>query len=169
MQYAINENGYITFKSGETPFPVGSIWPIGDFINLPVKTIKIVAGQLVLKGDEEIRLESLPQNYKKSGGFDEYGNQIWIELAPEDVILEPEPPYNISKLKLKRAMGSLGKWQDFLAILKSNPDAYEDFNLAITLMSDDPLVIQFKTACIQLLGVTEEQLNDILKSCVSDI
>lgn len=96
-----------------------------------------------------------------------FGNKIKVVL--EEVLPEPESPFDISKLKLKRAMVALGKWEDFLAVLKSSPSAFEDFNLAVSLMSNDPLVLQFKGVCMQMFGFTEEQIDMMLKSCKSDI
>lgn len=92
-----------------------------------------------------------------------------IEIVWEEVIPEPEPPFDISKLKLKRAMMALGKWDAFLEVLKSDQNAYEDFNLAITLMSNDPTVLQFKGICVQMFGFTIEQVDEMLKQCKSDL
>jgi hypothetical protein len=66
-------------------------------------------------------------------------------------------------------MVSLGKWEDFLNILKLDTSIYEDFMLSVTLMSDDPLVVQFKGVCMQMFSLTEEQINEMLKQCKSDI
>jgi len=96
----------------------------------------------------------------------DYGKKIrvvWEFVAPV-----PEPAFNISKLKLKREMTSIGKWGDFLQALRADTSAFEDFNLAVTLMSDDPIVIQFKGVCQQLFGLSQEQIDGMLKSCKAE-
>lgn len=89
----------------------------------------------------------------------------------EDVITETPPalPFPISKIALKKAMQAVGQWESFKAVLQQDLDAWEDFNFAVVLMSDDPKVLQFKQVCVQLFGFTEEQVDAMLKSCKSDI
>ena len=84
MRYAINENGYVTFKTGETPFPQGSAWPIGEYESYPTDHLKIINGQLLVKTDDELRIEYLPARYRTDGGLDQYGNQVWIEKSEVD-------------------------------------------------------------------------------------
>lgn len=85
MRYAINRDGCVAFESGETPFPVGSAWPVSEtFISTPLDQLKIVAGVLELKTEEELRIQLLPAKYRTDGGLDADGNRIWIEKTPEE-------------------------------------------------------------------------------------
>lgn len=96
-----------------------------------------------------------------------YGNVIkivWEEIIPEPVI---EYPFEISKVQLKRALVNIGKWTDFKTVLAMDSDAQEEFNLAVTLMSNDPLVLKMITICSQVFGMTTEQITELLKECKS--
>lgn len=96
-----------------------------------------------------------------------YGHKIkvvWEVVAPM-----PEMPFDISKIKLKRALETIGKWEEFKAILGQDPSVAEEFDLAVTLVSNDPLVLLMSQICIQQFGLTEEQIKTILRSCQSDI
>lgn len=84
MRYAINVNGSVVFRTGDTPFPAGAAWPIGEFSNTSTDQLKIVSGQLMMKTEEELRIQSLPAKYRKDGGIDADGNQTWIEKTPEE-------------------------------------------------------------------------------------
>lgn len=84
MRYAINENGSVVFKTGDTPFPPGSAWPIGVYETTPTSELKIVAGALTRKTYEELRVQALPAKYRLDGGLDAYGNQLWFEKSQED-------------------------------------------------------------------------------------
>lgn len=81
----------------------------------------------------------------------------------------PEMPYDISKLFLKRALINIGKWEEFKTILAQNPTIQEEFNLSVTLKSNDPLVITMIQICIQYFNLSESQIDAILKSCKSDL
>lgn len=91
---------------------------------------------------------------------------VWQEIIPEII---PDLPFDISKLKLKRALDNMGKWEEFKIILEQNPDYLEEFNLAVTLMSNDTLVILMSQICSQQFGLTEEQVKALLISCKSDL
>lgn len=88
---------------------------------------------------------------------------VWEERV------EVEVAYNISKLKLKRALESLGQWESFTAVLNQNESLKEDFDIAVTLKSNDPLVLGIVSVFTQQFGLTEEQIKTILRSCKSDI
>jgi hypothetical protein len=136
------------------------------FNNLP-NSQKIAYGWYLVRDTE---LPNDGKTYRETGVLVEdsdYGQVIkvvWEEVQPVS-----EPAFDISKLKLKRAMVQLGKWDAFLQVLSSNPSALEDFNLAVTLTSDDPLVQQMTGVCVQMFGFTLEQVQSMLKECKSDI
>jgi len=129
-------------------------------------SVKLACGYLLIKDTPK----PTEGNYRETGILVEdadFGQKI--EIVWELIPAIPEQPYDISKLKLKRAMVALGKWDEFLTALKTDADAFEDFNLAITLMSNDPLVLQFKVVCKQLFGFTEAEIDTMLKQCKSDL
>lgn len=137
-----------------------------NYNNLP-NSRKIDDGWILIKETDK---PSDGRQYRETGKLiDDLDFGSKIEIVWEFVPPVPEQPYNISKLKLKRAMSSLGKWETFLSILSANSSAYEDFNLAVTLMSDDALVLGMKQVCVQAFGQTEEAVDAMMKSCKSDL
>ena len=88
MRYAINnENGCVVFENGETPFPVGSVWPIpAELEGVEINWLKISGGQLMQKTADEVRILNLPYKYRTDGGLDADGNRIWIEKTPEEKV-----------------------------------------------------------------------------------
>ena len=85
MRYAINENGGVVFRSGDTPFPHGAVWPIpGELATMDLSWLRISGGQLVQKTADEIRIQHLPLKYRLDGGLDTEGNQLWFEKSQED-------------------------------------------------------------------------------------
>jgi len=85
MRYAINRSGRVNFEMGETPFPAGSVWPIpAEYLSTTMDQLKIVSGTVVLKSEEELRIQLLPEKYRTNGGLDADGNQVWVEKTQEE-------------------------------------------------------------------------------------
>lgn len=89
---------------------------------------------------------------------------VWEETTPV-----PEPAFDISKLKLGREFRALGQEVAFEAYLAANPDIKRDWDRAVTLMSDDPLVVAAREAFKTSLGLTDAQIQALLYRCRSDI
>jgi hypothetical protein len=68
--------------------------------------------------------------------------QEWKKFNIPDAA-DPDPslvPVSASKLGLKRAFGELGIWETVRSAIASNPDAQEEWELAIEVKRTDPLV-----------------------------
>ena len=76
----------------------------------------------------------------------------------------PEKPeiIHMSKLKIRRALRTRGLEGFFDDALSVNPQAQKDWNEAVEIQSDDPLVINLIPQFAAALGVTKEQLNELL-------
>jgi hypothetical protein len=129
----------------------------------------------------ELYLQSLPVAERQAMGIFahlNYGDYPEpITDATNDCIFAPFPvvpdlpaqPFAISKILLKHEMQAVNRWADFKAILAGDPDANEDFELAVVLMSNDKNVIRFRSVCSQAFGFTEQEIDDMLIRCKSDI
>ena len=73
-------------------------------------------------------------------------------------------PYEISKLRLLEAFGSIGKRAEFLAFLSSDADMKLYWDTATTLDSDNPMMVQAAVAISQAFGLMEEQVDTLLRS-----
>lgn len=95
-------------------------------------------------------------------------NGIWevIDVITTDI---PEPSFDISKLKLGRAFRAIGQETNFEAYLASDSILLKDWERAVSLRSDDPLVVSACALFKQTLGMTDEQLSTMLKQCKSEL
>ncbi|MEM8698938.1 MAG: hypothetical protein AAGF44_07175 [Pseudomonadota bacterium] len=58
-------------------------------------------------------------------------------------------PRQVTKLQLKRALTASGQWATFKTILASDPEAQEDWDLAVYIRREDPAVIAMaEAACV---------------------
>jgi len=73
-------------------------------------------------------------------------------------------PYEISKLRLLEAFDAIGKRAEFLAFLSSDADMKLYWDTATTLDSDHPMVQAAAQSIAQGFGLTEEQVDDLLRS-----
>jgi hypothetical protein len=137
-----------------------------NYPNLP-NSKKIEDGWMLL---EETQYPTDGQTYMEKGVLIEdavLGHKIKVVW---DVFQKtPEPPYSISKLKLKKALLEIGKWEDLKVVISQDASIKEDFDLAVTLMSDDPLLLAMIQVCIQQFGLSSEQIQGLLKECKSDL
>lgn len=67
-------------------------------------------------------------------------------------------PGSCSKLGLKRALAEIGEWETVRGALATNPDLYEDWELATEIKRTDPLV----QAMIAQRGYTDAQVDQLL-------
>ena len=142
---------------------------------------------------------SAPQNTGNISGFPIYlqnlskadrQNQGWYSYVIEDAnvtepvadnendciripipvpIIEEPKIISISKIKLLRALASLGKAEYLMQYLNSDPTKMFMWNSAVTLDSNDPLVIEACELFKSQLGMTDESLYALFLSCESDI
>jgi hypothetical protein len=73
-------------------------------------------------------------------------------------------PYEISKLRLVEAFDAIGKLDEFLAFLSSDADMKLYWDTATTLDSDHPMVQAATQSISQAFGLTEEQVDAIMRS-----
>ena len=66
-------------------------------------------------------------------------------------------PASITKVQAMRIMKELGVWQEFKAMLATNEDAQDEWDLAISFDRYNPTVI----ALAPLLGFTMDQLDQL--------
>lgn len=76
----------------------------------------------------------------------------------------PPPPVDYSKRKLYRVFLARGVWPQVKAWMESQ-GVWEDWEYATTLASDDPLMATAIPAIQQLMGLTDEEMAEILQSC----
>lgn len=90
---------------------------------------------------------------------------IYAPLEP--VVIATPQPFDLSKIKLGRAFRALGQEEAFEAYLDSDPTLRRDWERAVTLRSDDPLVVSSCYVFKSTLGLTDEQMTAMLDSCRS--
>lgn len=74
-------------------------------------------------------------------------------VAPAQVV-----PASASKLGIKRALAEVGLWEQAKAAIAGDPDAQEEWDLAIEIRRTDPLT----QALIDVMALTPEQVDAIL-------
>jgi hypothetical protein len=102
---------------------------------------------------------------------------VWDGVTPFDgsdrvtteppAVIPPPPPaaFEVSKLKLVRALRSIGLEPAFDAFLASDAIAATDWAVAQALLTDDPLLVAAMPALCQQANITSEQATAILESC----
>ena len=85
-----------------------------------------------------------------------------------DVIHMPapkfDPHFEISRLRLKRALAEAGLWSQVKAYIESDEDTSDDFWLASVLRTDDPVMVGAVAALKLLTGYTDEQVQSLLEA-----
>ena len=87
--------------------------------------------------------------------------QDWLAAGgvPDPYVPPPLPvPTSASKLGLKRALAEIGLWDQVKAAIAADPDAQEEWDLAVEIRRTDPLVQMM----IDAMGLTPEQVDAIL-------
>lgn len=121
------------------------------------------------------RLEETPAPEPRGGGYhfearyaydnDEAPTRVvrsWAEVQDP-----PPPPRSLSKRKLYRALGAAGIWEGAKSYMES-AGCWEDWQYATTLDEDDPLIVAAVAALKQSLGLTDEQVEQILAASVAE-
>jgi hypothetical protein len=68
----------------------------------------------------------------------------------------------ISKLSIKRKLESYGKWDSFKAFLSTVPSIDDEFWLAQSLKTDDPIFTQYSGIIKSQIGLSDEQFNALI-------
>lgn len=145
------------------------------------------------------QIESAPQNTGNISGFPLYLASLpiserqdlgWYSLVIEDVevnepivdkendciripipipIVEEPRIFNISKLKLIETLESMKLDQYLLSYLNSDTNKMFKWNAAVVLASNNQLVLEACSLFKNQLGMTDEQINNLLVVCESDL
>lgn len=91
-----------------------------------------------------------------------YAEDIELFTNPPQPESPPVPVREIPKLVLMRRLEALGKWEQFKALLAAQPTLDDAFWLAQTLMTDDPLFVQYAPVLKAQLEMTDEQFDALL-------
>lgn len=84
---------------------------------------------------------------------------IWSQYTPKPRAV------NYCKADIISGLAELGKWEDLKAAIE-NADMMDLWNAATFIPADDPRFIVAKPLVMQILGMTEKQLDDFLKGCI---
>ena len=118
-----------------------------------------------------IYLQELPVEDRQALGWYthvDYSTEITEATVDHvnDVIHMPapkfDPHFEISRLKLKRALAEAGIWSQVKAYIESDEDTSDDFWLASVLRTDDPVMVGAVAAIKLLTGYTDEQAQALL-------
>lgn len=69
----------------------------------------------------------------------------------------PSVPQSITRIQAMKVMKSMGLWDTFKAVIASNQDAQDEWDLAIQLDRGN----EFVTALMPVLNLTSEQLDEL--------
>lgn len=81
----------------------------------------------------------------------------------------PDPVYKYSKNKILTNLIPIGKAGIFLDWLEQDRLVKAFWDASLTIDSDNQMFQSYKSQIRVLLGVTEEQLEDFLSRCISDL
>ena len=125
-----------------------------------------------------IYVDSWPRQINVHGGIlsnpspeqcREHGYELKTDAMREAERLAAEEasrnaPYEISKLRLVEAFDAIGKLDEFLTFIASDARMELFWETATTLDSDHPMMVQASVAISQEFGLTEEQVDTLLRS-----
>lgn len=144
-------------------------------VNLPSGGFDDRSGDIIFHSEEEANLNGyyivtttdIPVgNYRKAYRLEDNRIVEGYEEAP----IVPEQPFNISKIKLRHALKEIGLWETFYNILKTaDGDLIGEWNDAVVLTSNDPMVLGFSQQLISLVVINEVQIKNLLNTCKSDL
>ena len=80
----------------------------------------------------------------------------------------PPPPRSLSKVKLMRALKSKGLWLPVKTFIAASEDYADEWELSTTLDEDNELIVSAVAALKAQLGLTDEQVEEILSASVAD-
>ncbi|BEV47346.1 hypothetical protein [Afipia carboxidovorans] len=113
----------------------------------------------LVSGLEVIVAEGFLIRDKQPSPDHEWQNGEWVYVPPP----EPEPetppiPDSASKLGLKRALDEIGLWQTVKAAIAADPDAQEEWDLAVEVKRTDPITQRL----IAALSLSSEQVDALI-------
>lgn len=84
---------------------------------------------------------------------------VWSEYTPK------ARPLRYSKLDILEKLAEMGKWAQVKAAMEAS--GYMDrWNACTYIAADNERFLAIKPAIAQILGVTEKQLDEMLKECI---
>ena len=89
--------------------------------------------------------------------------QSWVEVQDP-----PPPPRSLSKVKLMRALKARSLWLTVKAFIAAREDYSDEWELSTTLDEDNELVVAAVAALKAQLGLTDEQVEQILAASVAE-
>ena len=84
---------------------------------------------------------------------------VWAQYTP------PARPLRYSKLEILEKLAEMGKWAQVKAAMEAS--GYLDrWNACTYIAADNERFLAMKPAIAEILGVTEKQLDEMLKECL---
>jgi hypothetical protein len=80
----------------------------------------------------------------------------------------PPPPRSLSKVKLMRALKARSLWLPVKAFIEASEDYADEWALSTTLDEDNALIVSAVAALKAQLGLTDEQVEEILAASVAE-
>ena len=121
------------------------------------------------------RLEELPGPNPREGyhlepryDYDDAENPTKIEQSWAEVQDPPPPPRSLSKVKLMRALKARSLWISVKAFIEASEDYADEWALSTTLDEDNALIVSAVAALKAQLGLTDEQVEEILAASVAE-
>jgi hypothetical protein len=87
----------------------------------------------------------------------------WVEVQDP-----PPPPRSLSKVKLMRALKARSLWLPVKAFIEASEDYADEWSLSTTLDEDNALIVSAVAALKAQLGLTDEQVEEILAASVAE-
>lgn len=138
----------------------------------------LVTGQLpepYLNSIGWYRLENTPAPETQDGyhaepryAYDNDDTPTRIVQSWEEVADPPPPPRSLSKVKLMRALKAKEIWLPVKAFIAASEDYADEWELSTTLDEDNELIVSAVAALKSQLGLTDEQVEEILSASVAE-
>ena len=110
--------------------------------------------------------QEVPSGWHLTNRYTTDGDTITCTETLEQDIENVEPPRSFSKRKLMNALKGMELWTAVKGYMEQN-DLWDDWEASTTLDEDDPLIQQACGALKLALGLTDEQLENILAASVA--
>ena len=137
-----------------------------------------VVGELpeaYLNSQKWYRLDTTPAPETQDGYHAEPRYAYDSDEAPTRIVQSwevvqdpPAPPRSLSKVKLMRALKSRELWAPVKAFIAASEDYADEWELSTTLDEDNELIVSAVAALKAQLGLTDEQVEEILAASVAD-
>lgn len=121
------------------------------------------------------RLDELPGPNPRDGyhlepryAYDDAESPTKIEQSWAEVQDPPPPPRSLSKVKLMRALKARSLWLPVKAFIEASEDYSDEWELSTTLDEDNELIVSAIAALKAQLGLTDEQVEQILAASVAE-